>query len=599
MLMKVIDLKDESSVTSKQFIDLIKKTNPPKLKLSMAILMSVITTLVGLFVPLFTKNFVDEFSLSTINGTQIALLIAVLLARALAGGISVYLLSMVGNGIVAGIRDRLWKKLIALPIPFYDNHQTGETISRMTNDTAVIKNLASEHFTNFINGIISVIGSVIFLLILDWKLTLITLIIVPIAMLVIIPIGKQMHKISKATQDENARFTAILSKVLMEVRLVKSSNAEKTEYKNGSEGIQNLLRFGIKEGKYQAMLGPIISLILMLLLVVIIGYGGMRVSSGALSAGALVAYLLYLFQIIMPMTQFAIFFTELQKAKGATERIIELLDHEEEDYLSGRPLEQVRDPLIVDHLHFSYKDEEIIKGISFSVDPGKVTAIVGPSGSGKTTLFSLFERYYQPQVGTISLGETPIDEFSLSSWRSKIGYVSQESPLIAGTIRDNICYGLDRTVSEDELLKVAEMAYADQFIVDLPEGFDTQVGERGVKLSGGQRQRIGIARALLRNPQILMLDEATSSLDSKSEIVVQKALNNLMNGRTTIVIAHRLSTVVESEKIIFLEKGEITGTGTHEELMNSHELYREFALQQLHKKADKNLMEEDGQNSSF
>ncbi|MCK6256214.1 ABC transporter ATP-binding protein/permease [Fictibacillus sp. KIGAM418] len=584
-------MKKENNVSSKQFIDLIKKTNPPKLKLSMAILMSVITTLVGLCVPLFTKNFVDKFSLSTLNAAQIALLAAVLLARAAAGGISVYLLNMVGNGIVAGIRDRLWKKLISLPIPFYDNHQTGETISRMTNDTAVIKNLASEHFTNFINGIISVVGSVIFLLILDWKLTLITLVIVPVAMLVIIPIGKQMHRISKATQDENARFTAILSKVLMEVRLVKSSNAEETEYYNGKEGIQNLLRFGIKEGKYQAMLGPVISLILMLLLVVIIGYGGMRVSSGALSAGSLVAYLLYLFQIILPMTQFAMFFTELQKAKGATERIITLLDHEEEDYASGRVLLQVDQTLHVEDLRFAYKDEEILKGVSFSVEPGKVTAIVGPSGSGKTTLFSLFERYYKPNGGEIKLGEAPIDQFTLASWRSKIGYVSQESPLIAGTIRDNICYGLDRKVSEDELQKVAMMAYADQFINDLPDGFDTEVGERGIKLSGGQRQRIGIARALLRDPQILMLDEATSSLDSKSEIVVQQALNNLMAGRTTIVIAHRLSTVVDSEQIIFLEKGEITGTGTHQELFQSHDLYREFALQQLHKQ-DKEAKDE-------
>ncbi len=584
-------MKKENNVSSKQFVDLIKKTNPPKLKLSMAILMSVITTLVGLCVPLFTKNFVDKFSLSTLNAAQIALLAAVLIARAAAGGISVYLLNMVGNGIVAGIRDRLWKKLISLPIPFYDNHQTGETISRMTNDTAVIKNLASEHFTNFINGIISVVGSVIFLLILDWKLTLITLVIVPVAMLVIIPIGKQMHRISKATQDENARFTAILSKVLMEVRLVKSSNAEGTEYNNGKEGIQNLLRFGIKEGKYQAMLGPVISLILMLLLVVIIGYGGMRVSSGALSAGSLVAYLLYLFQIILPMTQFAMFFTELQKAKGATERIITLLDNEEEDYASGRELLQVDQTLHVENLRFAYKDEEILKGVSFSVEPGKVTAIVGPSGSGKTTLFSLFERYYKPNGGEIKLGETPIDQFTLASWRSKIGYVSQESPLIAGTIRDNICYGLDRKVSEDELQKVAMMAYADQFINDLPDGFDTEVGERGIKLSGGQRQRIGIARALLRDPQILMLDEATSSLDSKSEIVVQQALNNLMAGRTTIVIAHRLSTVVDSEQIIFLENGEITGTGTHQALYQSHDLYREFALQQLHKQ-DKEAKDE-------
>ncbi|MNZ96898.1 Multidrug resistance ABC transporter ATP-binding/permease protein BmrA [compost metagenome] len=198
------------------------------------------------------------------------------------------------------------------------------------------------------------------------------------------------------------------------------------------------------------------------------------------------------------------------------------------------------------------------------MEPGTVTAIVGPSGSGKTTLFSLLERFYLPQGGRITLGDESIETFSLRSWREHIGYVSQDSPMIAGTIRDNICYGAKREVSDEELRKVARMAYADSFIDELPQGFDTDVGERGVKLSGGQRQRIAIARALLRNPKILMLDEATSSLDSHSETVVQQALNNLMQGRTTMVIAHRLSTVVGADQIVFIEKGKVTGKGTHE-----------------------------------
>jgi ATP-binding cassette subfamily B protein AbcA/BmrA len=210
-----------------------------------------------------------------------------------------------------------------------------------------------------------------------------------------------------------------------------------------------------------------------------------------------------------------------------------------------------------------------------------VTAVVGPSGGGKTTLFSLFERFYQPQEGCIRLGGDSIDTFSLASWRRQIGYVSQESPLVAGTIRDNICYGTDRQVEDAEIERVAAMAYADHFIDALPDRYDTEVGERGIKLSGGQRQRIAIARALLRDPNILMLDEATSSLDSKSEIAVQKALKNLMQGRTTLVIAHRLSTVVDADQILFIEKGTITGSGTHEELFQRHEMYREFATQQL------------------
>lgn len=236
----------------------------------------------------------------------------------------------------------------------------------------------------------------------------------------------------------------------------------------------------------------------------------------------------------------------------------------------------------MDHLSFSYKNgENVFKDISFSVEPGKVTAIVGPSGSGKTTLFSLLERYYQPQQGLIRLGGKPITDFSLQSWRSQIGYVSQESPIVSGTIRDNICYGLKKQVDDADLYRVARMAYADQFISELPEGFNTEVGERGIKLSGGQRQRIAIARAFLRDPKILMLDEATSSLDSKSELVVQQALQNLMKGRTTLVIAHRLLTVIDADQILFFEKGKITGNSTHKELVQTHSLYREFATQQL------------------
>jgi ATP-binding cassette subfamily B protein AbcA/BmrA len=397
------------------------------------------------------------------------------------------------------------------------------------------------------------------------------------------PLGKKMHKISKGMQDETASFTAVLQQVLTEIRLVKASNAEALEYQNGQKGIQKLFQFGLKEAKVQALIAPLMSFVMMALLVLILGYGGMRVSSGALTAGALVAFIMYLFQIIMPMAQLASFFTQFQKATGATERIISILDSvEEED--AKQPVQNMSHSISVDHLNYSYNNgEQVLKDISFNVEAGKVTAIVGPSGSGKTTLFSLFERFYKPQEGSISIGGISINDFTLLSWRSQIGYVSQESPIVSGTIRDNICYGIDRDITDEELNQVAKMAYADQFISELPNGYDTEVGERGMKLSGGQRQRIAIARAFLRNPKVLMLDEATSSLDSKSEKVVQQALNHLMKGRTTIVIAHRLSTVIGSDQIIFLEKGKITGSGTHKELYNTHSLYREFAEQQLHK----------------
>lgn len=566
----------------KSFVRLIKHTKPSMLLLWSAVLLSVGSTVVSLFIPMFTKGLVDGFTSSDISPMQIAMLAIAFVLQAIASGVSIYLLSVIGQRVVASLRDSLWKKLLVLPVSFYDENKTGETISRITNDTGIVKGFITDHLTSFFTGIISVVGSFAVLLYLDWQMTMIMLVVIPLAALVLYPIGRQMYKISKRLQDETASFTSILSQVLSEIRLVKASNAEEREYASGKQRISNLLRFGMKEGVVQALISPIMSFVMMSLLVVIIGYGGLRVSSGALSAGDLVAYILYLIQIVMPMSLLSMFFTQLQKAIGATEQISAILHEEEEDHAYGKPVAQANQSVHLERVSFQYTEgESILEDISFTIHSGKVTAIVGPSGGGKTTLFSLIERFYQPTSGIIKLGQEPIHEFTLPSWRAQIGYVSQESPLIDGTIRDNICYGMNREVTENQLLKAAEMAYANTFIEEMPEGYNTEVGERGVKLSGGQRQRIAIARALLRNPHILMLDEATSSLDSKSEVVVQQALNNLMKGRTTLVIAHRLSTVVDADQIVFIEKGKLTGIGTHDTLFESHEMYREFAMQQL------------------
>ncbi|MFJ5764085.1 ABC transporter ATP-binding protein [Lysinibacillus sp. NPDC093210] len=565
----------------RRFVGLVKQAQPPTLLLIIALCMSIATTGVGFIVPLFTKKLVDGFSLQSLNYWQIILLGIAFIVQAIASGLSIYFLNRVGHQVVAKLRDQLWRKLLHLPIPYYDDNDTGETLSRVTNDTAVVKELITEHLANCLTGVISIVGSVIILLFLDWKMTLVMLIAVPLAMIILMLLGKRMFVISKGMQDETAKFTAILNQVLPETRLVKASNAENIEYERGKKGITNLFNFGLKEAKIHALISPLISFVLMSVLVAIIGYGGVRVSSGELTAGDMVAFILYLIQIIMPMTQLTMFFTQLQKAMGATERISALLEHDEENIYEGRQLDTVHEPIHVQHVDFAYGEEPILSNINFTIEPGQVTAIVGPSGGGKTTTFALLERYYQPTNGLITLGDTPIDTFSLHSWRNQIGYVAQESALLSGTIRENICYGIARDVSDEELERVAKMAYADQFINELPDKFNTEVGERGIKLSGGQRQRISIARALLRNPQILMLDEATSSLDSNSEIYVQKALDNLMKGRTTLVIAHRLSTVVDADQILFIEKGHITGCGTHDTLFETHDMYREFAKQQL------------------
>ena len=560
---------------------LIRDTNPSKPLVALAIALSIIGTVAGLIVPFFTKNLVDQLSGSSLSSGVITLLIAAFVVQAIFSGLSMYLLLYIGETVVARLRERLMKKVLSLQISYFDSNRVGDTTSRIVNDTGVIKDLVSNHLISLLTSTLSIVGSIGILLYLDWKLTAILLAVVPIMMIGIRFIGKRMYKVSKGLQEETAKFTATITQVLSEVRLVKFSMAENVEEENGKKGIKNVFSYSMKEAKIYALLMPLMTLLLMGVLVVIVGYGGVRVSTGELSAGELVAFLLYLFQIIIPFSSMARFLTAIQKAMGATERLQFLLDHDSEERLSGDEVEDPAKVLSFHNVEFSYGKELVLKKASFEVPPGKITAIVGPSGSGKTTTFSLIERFYQPQKGEIVLGGKNIHDFSLVSWRKQIGYVSQESPLIAGTIKENIVYGLEEDVADEKIEEAAKQAYALPFIQDLPNGFETEIGERGIKLSGGQRQRIAIARAIVRNPYILLLDEATSSLDSTSEVQVQRALNNLMKGRTTIVIAHRLSTVVHADQILVMENGIVSDQGTHEELYMTSRLYKELAQQQF------------------
>lgn len=567
----------------KPFYSLIISTKIPKLALTIGLLAGILTTLAGLVVPLLTKNLVDGFSVSSLSVPIIIAIGVAFIAQAVIDGVSIYALSYVGQKVVANLRNRMWTKLLRLPVSHFDKETSGETVSRVVNDTGIVRELITQHFPQFITGIISIIGAVTILLIMDWKMTLIMLISVPVTVAIMIPLGKRMAKISRGLQDETAVFTGDIQQTLGEIRLMKASNAEKNEEAKGKAGIGRLFGFGLKEARIMALIAPLMYLVVMVVIVMIIAYGGMRVANGTMSTGSLVAFLLYLFQIIFPITSFAMFFTQLQKAKGATERIIDILDLPLEEGQDGLEMDITNKPVQVMNVSFSYEeDEPVIGNVSFEAQPGEMVAFAGPSGGGKTTMFGLLERFYEPTAGEIRIGDTPIKELSMAAWRSQIGYVSQESAMMAGTIRENLCYGLEKdSITDEQLWEVAEMAYADEFIKTFSKGLNTEVGERGVKLSGGQRQRIAIARAFLRDPKILMMDEATASLDSQSESVVQDALSRLMEGRTTFVIAHRLSTIVDADKIIFIENGQVTGSGTHHELTQSHALYREFADQQL------------------
>ncbi|MGB3160868.1 MAG: ABC transporter ATP-binding protein [Carnobacterium sp.] len=568
----------------KPFISLIFSTKVPKTALIVGLLTTIITTLAGLAIPLLTKNLIDGFSLSSLSIPFISLIIATFILQALLSSLSMYLLAAVGQKIVADLREKMWVKLIRLPVTFFDKTSSGQMASRVVSDTGIVRAVVSEHFPQSIAGIFSIIGSIILLLLMDWKMTLLMLITIPLILVIIIPLGKQMTEISRGLQDETALFTGNSQQTLGDIRLMKVSTAESIEEKKGLLGIKNLMNFGLKEARIYSLIAPVIQSIIMFVIVAIIAYGGLRVSSGDITTGTLVAFLLYLFEIIVPITTLTLFYTELQKAKGATERIIDILDEPLEDGQSGISKNIAHQTIHIKNVSFSYEETElIINDISFSAKPGEMIALAGPSGGGKTTIFGLIERFYEPSSGEICIGDLPINILSMQAWRSQIGYVSQESSMMAGTIRENLTYGLSDSdkIADTRLWEVAKMSYSDQFIKQFPKGLDTQIGERGIKLSGGQRQRIAIARAFLRDPRILMMDEATASLDSQSEIIVQKALAKLMKGRTTFVIAHRLSTIVDADQILFLENGSITGRGTHDELIHSHPLYHSFAQQQL------------------
>lgn len=566
----------------RNFLTLIKESRPPVALTVVALGLSVLSTAASLVVPLFTKGLIDGFSMSSLSATKIILLALAFIAQAATGAVSAYLLTISGQRVVATLRDRLWKKLLHLKVTAYDERSSGELISRMTNDTAALRTLITENLSGFVGGIVSVVGSVFLLLYLDPHMTLLMLAVIPLAMGVLFPIGRTLRRIAVRTMDENAAFTSSLGRSLAEIRLVKASNAEEREYERGNRSIRALYDLGVREGRAFALVSPIMSLVMMALLVVVIGYGGARVASGALTAGSLVAFLLYLVQTIFPVAQITTFVTQLQKARGATESLRELLTVEEERFEVGLHPGTEKSAVRFDGVDFAYHTgEPVLHDVNIDFAEGQVTALVGPSGGGKTTILSLLERFYEPTAGSITYGGRDIRDYSLAAWRSMIGYVSQDSPLMALSIRNNILYGVDRTVDDEELERAAAAAYADEFISTLPRGWDTEVGERGIQLSGGQRQRIAIARAILRDPDILMLDEATSSLDSASEHFVQRALENLMRGRTTIVVAHRLATVVGADKIVVLEGGRVTGSGRHGELLASHELYRSFAERQL------------------
>ncbi|KKD43221.1 ABC transporter ATP-binding protein [Bacillus safensis] len=553
---------------------LMKRSQMANSQLVLLFFISIVEVAAGLAVPLLTMKLINQISDTGFALTSLLPVIGVLIVQAMLSAVTFYMMRRLGEGIVANLRTEVWAHMLHLRLTYYDAHESGETMSRITQDTNVVKEFVTEKLVSFVSGLFAILGAIVVLLWIDWKMTLLLLIAVPLTIFVTYPLGEKMYAISKANQDELAGFGGRLGRILTNIRLVKASQTEQQELAGGEKQIQQLYKYGLKEAKIVAILSPLMTLLMMVVIIAIFGYGGSQVASGAISSGELVAIMIYLVQIIMPFTQMATFFTDLQKTLGATERIVEALD-EKREVQDGKPVTAASQPILFENVSFKYNEKYVLKGMTFTLKPNETTAFVSRSGGGKTTMFSLIERFYDVSSGAILYGKENIEQFNLTEWRGLFGYVSQNAPLLNGTIRDNVMYGTNGA-SEQEVLAALKAAYAYDFVMQLDKRLDTEVGEGGIKLSGGQKQRIAIARAILRNPRILLLDEATSNLDNESEREVQLALQALTKNRMTIIIAHRLSTITSADQILVFEDGRLSGQGTHEELQKTHPYYQQL-----------------------
>lgn len=562
---------------------LFKRLSWPYGLIITAVIISSLGSLSGLLIPLFTGRLVDKFSTNNINWNIVVLFASIFIINALLSGLGIYLLSKIGEKMIYGIRSLLWEHMIKLKMPFFDKNESGQLMSRLTDDTKVINDFISQKLPQLLPAIITLIGSIIMLFIMDWQMTLLTFIAIPIFMGIMIPLGRRMQKISKHTQAEIANFSGLLGRVLTEMRLVKISNTEQKELNNAHYNLNEIYKLGLRQAKIVAIIQPISSVIMLLMIAIILGFGAIRIATGAITAGALIAMIFYVMQLSMPLMNLSTLVTDYKKAVGASQRIYEIMQEPVEPMEQLNPIANINienGALEFNNVEFKYDVKTILDHVSFRIPQGDISAFVGPSGSGKSTIFNLIERMYDIDNGDITYGNESVYDIPITNWRSKIGYVMQSNSMMTGTIRDNILYGINRTVSDEELIKYAKLANCHDFIMQFDEGYDTLVGERGLKLSGGQRQRIDIARSFVKNPDILLLDEATANLDSESEQKIQEALEVLMKGRTTIVIAHRLSTIKKAGQIIFIDQGRVTGEGTHDELMKYHEKYHQFVTTQ-------------------
>jgi len=563
------------------FYRLIRELKPYRKPLALAIGLTFAIAAIELLPPLFQRWIIDEaiaqLNVPRVIGLAAGLLGIHLLSSLIRGG-DLYVRHALGQRFIYDLRLRLYSHLQRLSLAFFESRQTGELMSRLTNDVRSLEMLVT-HSTEFlIVDSLRLVGTIVLLLVLDWRLALVTLLPVPILAVILRWFNQRIRPIYKRIRKHLASINTALEENLAGIRVIQAYSQEDQELQEVERESYKYLKDNIRAILQWSLVGPGAHFLSTVGTTLVLGAGAVMVIRGQTSLGILVAFLSYSASFFEPVNRLVEIDNAIQEAIAAGERVYELLDTASDvvDAPGAVELGQAQGAIAFDGVSFAYKSsEEVLHDVCFSVAPGERVALVGPSGAGKTSIANLVARFYDPSAGRVTLDGRDLRGVTLRSLRRQVAVVLQDVFLFSGSVRDNLLYG-QRGAGEDAMIAAARAAYAHGFIMELPAGYDTEIGERGVKLSGGQKQRLALARAIITDPRIIILDEATSSVDAEAEYWIQRALNEVLRGRTAIIIAHRLSTIRTADKIVALEDGRIVEIGPHAELLERGGLYSQL-----------------------
>jgi subfamily B ATP-binding cassette protein MsbA len=564
--------------SAKIYLRLLQYLKPYIPQTLMAVACMVLATSASLYVPWIVRDVIDGVLVNKDEVLLNAITAGIVIVFALRGFFvygQTYLMAFISQKVVIDLREHLFRQFQRLSVSYFDRSQTGKVLSYMTNDVAALQGVLAQNVIELASESLALIGSLIAMFYLHWQLALLTLITVPMVAEAMKIFGAKLRKASGTMQQRAAEITSVLQEMIVSIRLIRLFVREDYEIDRFNRENVNNFDAQMKAAQLSATLTPVVEFLAALAVTVIVWYGGHEVIRGNLTSGSLIAFLVYAVNISNPVKRLGNVYGNIQRAVAAAERVFEVLDTlpEIQDAPGAKPLPPIQGRVTFENVTFEYRPgEPALRNMSIDVEPGQVLAIVGPSGAGKSTIANLIPRFYDPQSGRICVDGIDIRNVTVASLREQLAMVPQDTILFSASIFENTLYGsLDAT--REEVMAAAQAANAHNFILQLPDGYETQIGERGCQLSGGQRQRIAIARAILKNPRILILDEATSALDAESERLVQDALDKLMVGRTTFVIAHRLSTIQRADRILVLEKGRMAECGSHADLLDAGGLY--------------------------